>query len=281
MRRDEQGTSLFCAGFRQDPDWQMRMAYSLVTNFFAAIERDAMEFEIDNGTVRINASTIAGFFSNEDIRKAAVEAGHLDDFEFASELHCCLVSDAAREKLIDIEGLGKIRIRILTADGLSRRVGFVRNGMLITRNLRHFGHPLERFPATREFVALIEPADDNASGLLKTLENPAHDEFSAERIADPIKASRAKDAMRKLGHEIREAIKEDAAFVHEDEVVLDELARLFAEEGETGNPPDENAEHNPEKLVYSPAKKKKVRKREPVTAAGEEGRTRRQWRKPQ
>src|SRR5690606_34398278 len=101
------------------------------------------------------------------------------------------------------------------------------NGILITRSLEHFGARLERFPGAREFVALVEPADDSASRLLKTLENPKHDGFSSHRITDQVKRRKADVAMKTLADEVRKAIREHAAITEASEVVLDELSHLF------------------------------------------------------
>jgi hypothetical protein len=53
--------------------------------------------------------------------------------------------------------------------------------MMITDNLKHFGDKFSRFPLYRDFVALVEPLDDQGNALIKKLEGPRHDELSAER----------------------------------------------------------------------------------------------------
>ncbi len=271
MGRRERGTSIFCMGFRDSSDWAEHMTSSLVTNFFAAIYREEMVFEVGNGKFLINRNTLEALLENEEIRRAAENSGHLLDLEFAGQLYRCLVSPNAEEHLLTLDGLGDMKARVLIEEGMPRRIGFVRNGMLITDNLRHFGHPLQRFPGSRDFVALVEPAGDAAGRLLKRLENPAHDNFSEQRIADPTKRGIAGGAMRKLGKTLRETIKASTGAEQLDAVILDELGRFFADPGRADTPPDPNAEHDPEKYLFVPPVVRKRRRTTTVPIAGEEG----------
>ena len=252
MGRDSVGTSIFCMGFRESEDWAERMTYSLVSNFFCAIHRQEMVFEVDNGRIAINRNTLEHLLERDDVRRAAENTGHLADLEFAGQLYRCLVSESAEKETLTLtSGLGRMRVRILVGEGMPRRIGFIRNGMLITDSLRHFGQPLARFPGSRDFVALVEPDDTDAGVLLKQLENPAHDGFSAERIPDSERRAGATAAMRRLGREIRETIRGATSVRHEGAVVLDELGKYFAEPGRADAEPDPAAENDPERFTYT------------------------------
>ncbi len=181
MRRSEVGTSIFCVGFRESPDWAHRIGYSLITNFFTAIHRDEMAFQV-NGGLKLNRNTVGALFSNSQIRDAAEEASHLGDLVFSQQLYHCLTSPETVITDLDITGLGIVRIHILVEEGLPKRVGIVRNGMLITTSLEHFGSKLERFPGSREFIALVEPISTDAGKILKTLrESRSQRLFGASR----------------------------------------------------------------------------------------------------
>ena len=272
MGRSAVGTSIFCMGFRESKDWAERITYSLVSNFFCAVHREAMVFEVNDREIRVSRNTLEHLLEREDVKRAAENTGHLADLEFAGQLYRCLVSETAEEKVLNLDsGLGRVCVRILVAEGMPRRVGFIRNGMLITDNLRHFGQPLARFPGSRDFVALVEPHDTNAGVLLKQLENPAHDGFSAERIPDQAKRFGATVAMSKLGREIRETIRGVTSVRHEGAVVLDELGRYFAEPGQADAEPDPSAEHDPEKYTYSSHRRERRRTRAPTPSGGQEG----------
>lgn len=254
MQRKVLGTSIFSLGFRETPDWAERMACSLVMNFFVAVRAGEMVFEVDSGRININSNTIESLMSEPAMLKAAEESGFSTDLDFARDLYACLASDAATVEILDIPGLGKMRVRILISNGMPRRVGFIRNGMLITDNLRHFDRPLAKFPNSRDFIALVEPEDAEASKLLKTLENPAHDAFSAERIADSKKRAVATKALRKLGDSLREMIKDVTGIKSQASVVLDELGGLFADGGRPGSSSDTGMESDPETYTYKAAR---------------------------
>ncbi len=271
MNRSEIGTSIFCIGFREVEDWAERMTYALVSNFFCAVHREQMVFEVDGGRINVNRNTLENLLTREDIINAAERMGLQADMKFAEQLYRCLVSENAEEQILTIAGLGKMRVRVLIEEGMPRRVGFIRNGMLITDNLRYFGHPLARFPGSRDFVVLVEPAETSSGVLLKKLENPAHDGFSAERIADPSKRAAATIAIRQLGKELREIIKSTTGVKHEGAVVLDELGRFFAETGKAETPSESDSERDPERYTYESQRRRPSRRRAPAPIEGQQG----------
>jgi len=271
MKRTETGTSIFCMGFRAAEDWAERMTYSLVSNFFCAVHREEMVFEVDDGRININRNTLENLFTRQDIIDAAERTGHQADLTFAGQLYRCLVSESAEEQILTIPKLGQMRVRVLIEEGMPCRVGFIRNGMLITDNLRHFGHPLQQFRGSRDFVVVVEPKDKGAGVLLKKLENPAHDGFSAERLPDAAKRDEAAKAMRRLGKELRDIIKATTGVKHEGSVVLDELGRFFSEAGKTDKPDDPNAEHDPERYTYDSKRRKSKSRKAPSPSGGERG----------
>lgn len=271
MNRTELGTSIYCMGFREAEDWAPRMTYSLISNFFCAIHREEMVFEVNDGEIQINSNTLESLLTRQDILDAAERTGHQADLTFAEQLFRCLVSENAKEQVLTIPNLSKVRVRVLIEEGMPRRVGFVRNGMLITDNLRHFGHALARFPGSRDFVALVEPAATSAGVLLKKLENPAHDGFSAERIADADKRTAAVAAMKRLGKELRDIIKATTGIRHEGAVVLDELGKFFAETRSAATSADPGAEPDPERYTYESQRRKSKPTSIPASTRGQRG----------
>lgn len=255
MQRDSRGTSIFSLGFRYANDWAERMASSLLTNFFAAVHDKTMVFEVDSGKININSNTIENMLSDESMLKAAEASGARSGLEFARELYRCIVSANASVTILDVPGLGRMRVRILVDKGLPRRIGFIRNGMLITDNLRYFDRPLARFQNSRDFVAVVEPIDDAASKLLKSLENPAHDAFSAERINDGAKRGVAVKALRKLGDLLRQTIKDVTGIQSQSSVILDELGEYFTGESRGGESSSSTGENDPENYRYSARRK--------------------------
>ena len=271
MKRESIGTSIFCMGFREATDWAERMTYSLISNFFCAVHRDEMNFEVDDGRIKINRNTLENLLSRDDIRDAAERSGHEADLSFADQLYHCLVSANAEEHILAIPNLGDIRVRVLIEEGMPRRVAFIRNGMLITDNLKHFGHALAQFRGSRDFVALVEPAEKGAGVMLKKLENPSHNGFSAERISDAEKRAKATTAMRRLGRELRDIIKSTTGVKNEGAIILDELGRFFAETGRTQDHSASDAEYNPERYTYESHPRKPQSRTTPSASGGPKG----------
>lgn len=273
LQRNEIGTSIFAIAFRESADWQYLMAASIVTNFFCAIHRNQMEFKINRDEIIITSSTLREIFDNEKIRKAAEDNNDLEDFEFSKSLYQCLTSNESREKKLMIDGFGNASIRTLVKEGLPNRMCVIRKGMVITDTLKQFGDRFKRFAMYSDFVALVEPTDDEASTMIRKLENPSHDGLSAERIAIPENREKAIKAMKELAAKIREAIKEVAYTQPQDNVALDEMSEFFADDDRTDRLPDPTLEIDPESPIYTPVHPIK-RKRRPILSRkgqGEEG----------
>ncbi|WP_417691608.1 hypothetical protein [Roseibium sp.] len=272
LRREATGTSVFSIGFRGEEDWIDRMTVPLLSNFFAAVDDGEIEFEVGNGTRIVNSQTLAGLLEDSAIEAAGEEASHGDDIRLAQQLYRCRKSEDAVTKRFRVDDLGEFTAKILVKEGMPKRVVIVRNGMLIAQSLEHFGDKFARFSGARDFIMLVEPADNEASKVLKSLENPQHNSFSAGRLDDPAKQKRVTRAMKRLIHEIRTLIRENAEISGGDAVKLDELGEFFADAGsEEANVP--SAEDDPETIRFTPVKRVRPKPRKPVArnSEGDEG----------
>jgi hypothetical protein len=269
LRRDDVGASVFVIGLRDLDGWQHRIAASLLQNFFCAVHDGRLRFRVDDGKIDVTAATLPGLFGQKEITAAAEANNRLEDFQFAGNLYRCLTSDASVREELSVPGLGRVRCTLLMEDQLPKRVMIIRNGMAITDSLEHFGDKFNRFPMYRDFVALVEPLDDQGSALIKRLENPRHDSLSAQRLPDERKRKEATATMKRLARAIREAIRKHALPEPESRVTLDELASFFADAEPSDRPPQQSDEEQPESVIYKPAPR---RKRRPETgAAGGKG----------
>lgn len=271
LRRNDVGTSIYSIAMRDSKDWEAELIASILMNFFVAIHRDEMEFEV--GPEAINTKTLLYKFDDPRIRTAAERAGYAEDFQFARNLYDCL---RAEEDVFNIEfdvpNAGKFRIRLAVKEGLPRRIAFVRNGMLITDSLASFGDKLQRFPMFREFVAIVEPAGEAESVWLKSLENPRHDQLSADRLTNPDEREAARTAGKALAKKVREAVRSKAKSEVGAETDLDELSEFFALEEQAEE--DEKGDRDPYSFkVKKQITPKKVRKTKPPTSdqEGDEG----------
>ncbi len=272
LRRTDKGTSVFSVGFRGGYGWVDRMTVPLLSNFFVAIDDGEIEFEVGHSARVVNRETLAELLNDASIEEAAEESSHSDDIQLAQKLYRCRKSREAVTKLFRVDDLGEFRAKILVEEGMPKRVAIVRNGMLIAQSLEHFGDKFARFSGARDFIMLVEPADDDASKILKSLENPQHNAFSAGRLDDPRKQENIGRAMKRLIKEIRTLIRENAEITGGDAVKLDELGEFFADAGsEESKVP--SVEDDPETIRFIPAKRVRPKPKKPLTPQneGEEG----------
>ncbi|WP_156899979.1 hypothetical protein [Luteimonas mephitis] len=249
---DQQGTTVTAVGFVGSETWRHQVAESLVRNFFAAIRRETIAFDVD-GQIAIDAASLGALFEDERIRAAAESGGHLEDLRFSRDLYRCLQSEDAIEFVERFEHLGTVRLRLLVQDGLPKRIAILRNGMYITDNLQHFGDKLARFALQRDFVAVLEPVDAATSAVIRELENPRHDELSHERIEDRKRQTQVRAAFRKLVTWLRDVIKNETTTPPEDTIVLDEMNQFFASPSTAESMPNsENSDADPERPKLTP-----------------------------
>jgi hypothetical protein len=258
MRRDEIGTSIYSVGFREQHNWGARMALSLVTNFFLAIDRKEIEFSVGDA-VHMNQSSLDSILDSAELRQIATESDQLEELERARRLLDCARSEASVQYPITVPGLGDFTLHLLVGEKLPREVHVLRNGIYITDNFAKFAEPMRRFPGTREFTAVLEPARSEAgrkpSSLLKKLENPSHDAFEPERIVDPKALQDARDQIRYLIKRVRKIIKSVAKIDDINRSQLDELSHLFADRTNGDGDGEQDAEKDPERFRYGVARK--------------------------
>ena len=265
LSRDEIGTSIFSVGFRETENWDGRVTLSLVTNFFLAIDRSEIEFTVGDSK-RMNQASLDSILASSELRQIAIDADESDELNRARRLLDCTRSDAASKHTISVPDLGDFTLSLLIEKDLPREVHVLRNGIYIADNFSKFAEPMKRFPATREFIAVLEPAQTPAgyapSSLLKQLENPAHDAFEPERIIDNQEREAARKAIKNLIKQVRAIIRSAAKIDDTHRSQLNELSHLFAEGASAASGGVDNDEKDPEAFKYGKAQKGS-RKRNP------------------
>lgn len=252
LQRSELGTTVASLGFQHEDSWEWQMVESLVRNFFAAINDGTVCFEVireGDAPIVVSRDSIGELFEKDTVKRASEEAGSKADLMFAEAMYHALTSAETKVFEESFGTFGRFRFRLLEGANLPRKIGFLRNGMYLTDNLRHFGHPLARFSLSRDFVGVVEPLDFETSGRVRELENPRHDELSADRLDDAKARSLAKTNMRKLGKWLRDVIREETSTPPEAEMLLDEMNRFFSSP-ETGKEIQDpaNTQTNPERI---------------------------------
>jgi hypothetical protein len=254
LQRQEQGTSIFSICVRENRiDWRYEMLVALLVNFFAAILRSEMEFEIDGGSIRLNKNTIETYFADPEVGSAVDQLKSRAAFETARRLYECLVDEKATMHMLTVPGLGVVNMRVLLREGLTYTIGIVRNGMFITDNFANFGESFKRFPLHKEFAVAIEPAGPVEGEWFKRLENPSHNDLSAERITDPALRQQGQRAFEKLAKDVRNKIRELAKSEPTHSVELEELNEFFASD-ETRSEDELGKKTDPQALKPTPVR---------------------------
>lgn len=271
LHRDKVGTTVASIGFSNEPGWEWLMTESLIRNFFSAIHEGSIRFTVqrpDVSPIEINRDTIAALFDESEVRTAAENSGTPDDLDFSAAMLDALKSSESERSEQTFAPIGTFRLTLLQKDGFPRHLGILRNGMYIANNLRHFGHPMAKFPMSKDFVALLEPANRETSSQIRDMESPRHDEISPERIDDQSKRRKHKSAMKAVGAWVRETIKASTTKPAEAVILLDEMNRFFSNPSAGEVMPDPtNINDDPErpKITLKPTSPK------PRTGSGDAG----------
>ena len=224
------GTSLWIAGFDRTGNWQRRIATSVIENFFHAIDCGNLSVTIDPSEeleerqlVEIDKKTISAWFDyllpeeDQDGEEYYTVAQAYQFWEIIRS------GDPVAEK--EDNDLGHVRLWIQVSDGLPNKVGFVRGtGMLITTQQRG----LLRFRGLRDFIAVCVFDSEKGNELLRGMENPQHNQFEPDRLADDGERRRGQAALNRVTKWIRGELNKHAAPTLSDTATdLDELAQYL------------------------------------------------------
>jgi hypothetical protein len=120
---------------------------------------------------------------------------------------------------------GKVNYFVRTGPEIQwRKVGIARKtGMLITRDAKKF----QRFNGLTPFDLFICVGEEPGNSILRSMENPRHDNFEVERIENEDKRKAAEKAYEAFSQEIRELLAELAPLKVEQTSLIDDLDDLF------------------------------------------------------
>jgi len=204
------GTSLSIAGFARSKGWQRDVAASILESYFPAVRGQKLRVDVEpdsdleaRGLLEINSETMDQWFDclldeserGDDAREALEEA---------RQLHRLYGAPDRKVAESQLSALGHCRLFMRAAEGLPRRVAFVRApGMLVTKRLKG----LIRFSGYAEFIALCSFEDPEGNDLLKRMENPRHDAFEPDRLPKS-ERTRGRKALKELTSWVREEIRQ-------------------------------------------------------------------------
>ena len=261
-RKDEQGlkVSIVAPRIELQEGWVVGYIASLLSNFFVAIHAGDIEFYLDHRRVIVNRATMLSYFSCEDVKKAAEDAGILEQLNWAEMCSQALAAGEFNSEIVSVSGLGDFEVLIKVGEEMPKKVFIVRNGMFITDTLKHFGKPLQRFPNTKNFAVIVRPrsVDDNSSANIKRMENPEHNELTTGYIADPEEVSRLKGAVWELEGKVRDVINKYAKMEVLESREIEELKEFISSQRE-GESASSDQEHDPTAVTSERLPSKSIR----------------------
>jgi len=222
------GTSIYVpfADLHKDEKEVWReMKLAVIANFYYAILTGSLvvklgdDDEINSQNVASELKILLGLIESGAIKKIDNEA-ILGGLEAAKTVLAPKASDEFNSK-----EFGKIKWFIRTGDSVeSKAVGLSRNGMLITRiapSLRSGS-----FTGSKPFDMFVS-IEGAGSAILKSLENPEHNNIQFDRIDDQEEKREKKRKYESFVKEIKEIISQYAEQDSEEEVSISDLDDLF------------------------------------------------------
>ncbi len=203
--------------------WEV-MKRAVLANFYYAILRKSLVVHFGDGQV----------FNHENVKqelrqvlsRIAEEASDDDSDSIATGLQVAkTVLEPTAEGTFESENFGTINWFIKTGDDvLSKRVSLSRNGMLITTTASRLGP--RSFQNAKPFDLFVS-VEGIGSSIMKSMENPEHNNIQIERIDDEVKKKEVKRKYDKFVEEIRKLVLEHAAKEVVDEASISDLDDLF------------------------------------------------------
>lgn len=227
----QKGSKLTVLCFDAIKNWELHLAVSVAENFFGAIHSGNLTVEIGE-EISLDQNSIHDFFQTDSIRTLIEREkikGEPEQFDNCKNYLATLKggTEVISEES-EMRELGLCQVKILTGEGLPKKVCALRNGMFITDSL----NGLKSFSDFKEFVAVFHCQSKKGNELLRAMEPPRHDDFEPDRLPTREEMLKGKAALRDLSAWIREMLKRHAKDPVSEVTELDELRDFF---GDTGN----------------------------------------------
>ncbi len=227
----EPGLALWIAGFEKKNEWRREIASAILANFFLAIHEKKLEATIEIETepedLADDESDNYCFIEPDKLPELFEILGKKDKSVKRSKIDWELMTrddDEDGVKIIreEMPGFGMCELRVHVHKDGDKRVSFLRAGMLITREQER----LKLFRDMDNFYATFRCLDLSGNEILRSMENPAHNQFERDRLKDGDPSKKQFDALTRW---IREKIKEVAGRKLESNVGenVRELAEFF------------------------------------------------------
>jgi hypothetical protein len=252
------GTSLFVAAPRlsgNDAEFWFDIKIAILSNFYFAIKMSNLTVSLGDGT-SIDAATIASVYEDLNLGDIPSLARYsdsiIDGLESVNTIHNAIVPDldfgVATSKTF-----GDFHWFMRTGEDVNKKaVGIARqNGMLITRSAER----LRIFRGVKPFDLFICVIGDEGSSVLRQFENPEHNTFQFDRVADPSQRKLLVKKYETFTEEVRHLVQQFAGFDTLREDTTNDLNHLL------GGSPELSGNHEKNEMSIRLKVGKKVKKK--------------------
>ena len=218
---DLPGTSVFIPAPFIDldqEDFEREILYAVLLNFYFAISSGKLEIVLPNGDL-VNAANV-----REATSDSLILGSDSVDPEKLETLRTLYYSREPNVGIRKSEVFGEFSFAIRVGEDLpGRKVGIARKtGMLITRNAPKFA-----FQGLANFDLFICVTSKEGSQVLREFENPQHDSFEFDRVAEAVKRDSYRKKYEKFAQEVRELAKEFAELASSEVTLVSDLTFLL------------------------------------------------------
>lgn len=244
----EQGCVVFVPGFSTEKQWQHKIMTTVVVNFFYAIDQGKLVVVIQDDnkdSKKIEKENLEECF--QQIEELGITPGKVTN---SRHYYRVMKSPQSSSKESQLSRLGHCNMKILTEEGLPKRVALLRKtGMLITDDQLH----LKRWSGRMDFAGVFICEGDEGNELLRKMENPQHNAFEPERPVSDADKEKCKKALDQLVKWVKGNVDELAKPEESEITQIDELHEFFPDQDPPETIPGDEGERDPEGLPkYSP-----------------------------
>jgi hypothetical protein len=193
FRRTKVGTDVFVLGFLRDKDWADEIIKGVIESFLVSIHEGRLLVRVDN--VLLNGNSLPSL-----IEKCAAENPDWPArayYEALTSEEASLLVNEDFGRLGNLEGLGRIEMRLLAGKDYPKRIAMVRSTGMKIYDKGHFQTPLR-------FAGVFIAKGEKLNALLKSLEPPSHDRWEDKRGDDP---GYAREQLKSLYKWISDGVK--------------------------------------------------------------------------
>lgn len=251
LKKNERGTNIYVCAPLFGHEWKELLVSSVLTTFFMAIHYGKLEVSV--GEYKIDKKALPDLFVNPDLIRSLEsleDDGPLTNFRAGHNFYRCLTDINSIKLETQIQNpIGNFIIHLLVEENLPKQVGFLRDGMFITSELKAQG--IKKFAMTKDFVALAYCGNHIGNSILREMEPPQHNDFwpnSYHQVEGP-------KLINAIGKKIRDQLNKYISPEYEGVKSIDFLADLLgAERGKNEKSANGPIDFNPEGRVVQSVK---------------------------